>query len=93
MAWLLHEPRLIAEVPVFCISALEPLIKNSRTPESVSVGAVGLIVQLHHRLEVLIKSAIVLENQSEDSSENTPMLWEVCFVCLFVFALFLPCFC
>jgi hypothetical protein len=26
MAWLLHEPRLRAEVPVFCIVGLKPLL-------------------------------------------------------------------
>ena len=29
MAWLLHEPRLIAKVPVFCIIGVKPLLRNN----------------------------------------------------------------
>jgi hypothetical protein len=63
MAWLLHEPRLRAEVPVFCVVAIKPLLRNSKSPESVSVGAVQLLNHLHTRLEVLVK-----EDPEEDST-------------------------
>lgn len=52
MAWLLHEPRLLAKVPVFCILSINPLVKNTSAPLSVSVGAVRLLTHLHARLEV-----------------------------------------
>jgi hypothetical protein len=52
MAWLLHEPRLIAKVPVFCIIGVKPLLKNTAAPLSVSLGAVHLLTHLHSRLEV-----------------------------------------
>lgn len=52
MAWLLHEPRLVAKVPVFCIIGVRPLLKNPLAPLSVSVGAVHLLTHLHGRLEV-----------------------------------------
>ena len=52
MAWLLHEPRLIAKVPVFCIIGVKPLLRNSLAPLSVSIGAVHLLTHLHSRLEV-----------------------------------------
>ena len=52
MAWLLHEPRLRAEVPVFCVVGVKPLLCNHRAPVSVSVGAVQLLTHLHTRLEV-----------------------------------------
>jgi hypothetical protein len=52
MAWLLHEPRLRAEVPVFCIVGLRPLLRNVRAPVTVSMGAVQLLLHLHTRLEV-----------------------------------------
>lgn len=52
MAWLLHEPRLIANVPVFCIIAVKPLVRNKDAPTFVSIGAVRLLKYLHSRLEV-----------------------------------------
>jgi hypothetical protein len=52
MAWLLHEPRLRAEVPVFCVMAIRPLLRNKGAPLSVSIGAVQLLSHLHTRLEV-----------------------------------------
>jgi hypothetical protein len=52
MAWLLHEPRLVAKVPVFCIIGVRPLLRNPQAPLSVSVGAVHLLTHLHGRLEV-----------------------------------------
>ncbi|KAJ1390138.1 hypothetical protein B484DRAFT_439804, partial [Ochromonadaceae sp. CCMP2298] len=51
MAWLLHEPRLIAKVPVFCIIGVRPLVYNVHAPLSVSIGAVQLLMHLHSRLE------------------------------------------
>ncbi len=54
MAWLLHEPRLIAKVPVFCIIGVIPLLKNNKAPISVSIGAIHLLVHLHSRLDVKI---------------------------------------
>jgi len=52
MAWLLHEPRLLAKVPVFCIIGVKPLLRNGDAPLSVSIGAVHLLTHLHSRLEV-----------------------------------------
>jgi len=81
MAWLLHEPRLRAEVPVFCIVGLKPLLANVDVPVSVSVGTVHLLTHLHTRLEVL---AIDESEQKNNSSNNmnqdneTPALWESC---------------
>jgi hypothetical protein len=91
MAWLLHEPRLRAEVPVFCIVALKPLLLTSTAPLSVSTGAVQLLTHLHTRLEVLIKDGDSsapkkpsVDHGSEDSEENgahddddAPFIWEV----------------
>ena len=55
MAWLLHEPRLRAEVPVFCVVGIRPLLCSTGVPRIVSVGAVKLLTHLHMRLEVLVK--------------------------------------
>ena len=55
MAWLLHEPRLVAKVPVFCIIGVKPLLRNGDAPLSVSIGAVHLLTHLHSRLEVTYK--------------------------------------
>jgi hypothetical protein len=52
MAWLIHEPRLRGEVPVFSLSGVSPLMVNPRAHESVAVGAVHLLTHLHNRLEV-----------------------------------------
>ncbi len=52
MAWVLHEPRLVAEVPVFCLVGLKPLLTNDRAPVSVSVASAELLYHLHLRLEV-----------------------------------------
>ena len=76
MAWLLHEPRLRAEVPVFCVVAIKPLLRNPNAPISVSIGAVQLLSHLHTRLEVLVKD----ENEVDMGYDNsdTPVLWESC---------------
>lgn len=55
MAWLLHEPSLRAEVPVFCVQAIQPLLSNTSAPSSVAIGAIHLLLHLHHRLEVSIR--------------------------------------
>lgn len=70
MAWLLHEPRLRAEVPVFCVVAIKPLLRNAGAPESVSIGAVQLLSHLHSRLEVL----------TGNEKNDTPALWDQCWV-------------
>lgn len=75
MAWLLHEPRLRAEVPVFCIVGLKPLLCNIKAPVSVSIGAVHLLTHLHTRLEVLAQEEDV-DSQSNDA--DTPALLESC---------------
>merc|ERR1711871_99444 len=67
MAWLLHEPRLRAEVPVFCVVAIKPLLRNINAPVSVSVGAVQLLSHLHTRLEVLVKD----ENEVDMGYDNS----------------------
>lgn len=52
LAWLLHEPRLIASVPVFCVVAIQPLVTNTQAQSFVSLGAVSLLKYLHARMEV-----------------------------------------
>jgi len=67
MAWLLHEPRLRAEVPLICVSGIRPLVTNKYAPIAVSIGAVQLLMHLHGRVEVLATdAAIALSNQSVD---------------------------
>lgn len=80
MAWLLHEPRLIAKVPVFCIIGVKPLLRNNLAPLSVSIGAVHLLTHLHGRLEVLIKDEgddHATGDYDEHLDSETPVLWEV----------------
>lgn len=55
MAWLIHEPSLRAEVPVFCVQAIRPLLSNPSAPYSVATGAINLLLHLHSRLEVLVR--------------------------------------
>ena len=94
VAWLLHEPQLLASVPVFIVICIRPLLGNPRVPVSVSVGAVTLLCHLHSRLEVLISSddedaADVAEGTlsmagvsstalDRDHDSDTPVLWESC---------------
>ena len=78
MAWLLHEPRLRAEVPVFCVVAIKPLLRNTNAPMSVSVGAVQLLSHLHTRLEVLVKDETEEESEMGYDNSDTPVLWESC---------------
>jgi len=90
MAWLLHEPRLIAKVPVFCIISVRPLLRNANAPLSVSIGAVHLLSHLHSRLEVLIKDApgdgaagAMVDQDYDNGSlddDETPVLWESCWI-------------
>lgn len=88
MAWLIHEPRLRAEVPVFCVAGIRPLLRNLRAPVSVSMGGIHLLSHLHSRLEVLINESenarAAAENTStsdtSDSETDTPMLWESCWL-------------
>ena len=58
MAWLLHEPRLTAEVPLSIVVGLKPLLCNNHVPMTVSIGTVKLLISLHHRLEVIANSTI-----------------------------------
>ena len=94
VAWLLHEPRLLANVPVFIVICIRPLLGNPRVPVSVAVGAVTLLCHLHSRLEVLISnddedyvdiaegSLSMLGGSSlaldRDQDSDTPVLWESC---------------
>jgi hypothetical protein len=94
VAWLLHEPRLLANVPVFIVISIKPLLGNPRVPVSVSVGAVKLLCHLHSRLEVLISSddedyvdgagggggssAAATLAVDRDHDSDTPVLWESC---------------
>ena len=75
MAWLLHEPRLKAEVPVFCVIGLRPLLCNIKAPTSVSIGAINLLSHLHSRLEVLAK-----DDEDDVGDGETPALWESCWM-------------
>jgi hypothetical protein len=68
MAWLLHEPRLFASVPVFCIIAVKPLVYNKQAPIFVSTGAVKLLKYLHSRLEAIIHDSY---KTKEDKMNNT----------------------
>ena len=82
MAWLIHEPRLRAEVPVFCVAGIRPLLRNSRVPVSVSVGGVHLLSHLHSRLEVLATETETDSSMADmdgdgDMADDTPLLWEV----------------
>lgn len=78
MAWLLHEPRLRAEVPVFCVVAIKPFLRNASVPLPVSVGAVQLLSHLHSRLEVLVKDDCEEEAEAAYENNDTPVLWESC---------------
>lgn len=82
MAWILHEPRLVAEVPVFCLAGVKPLLCNSRIPASVSVAAAQLLYHLHLRLEVLVKDdGEGIDYLSSPANEaETPALWENCWL-------------
>ena len=73
MAWMLHDTRLRAEVPIFCVSAIKPLLRNSRAPLSVCLGAVRLL--LHERLEILVDSS-----EGTEDSPDAPSTWETCWV-------------
>lgn len=73
MVWLLHEPRLRAEVPVFCVVVIKPLLRSKGVPEAVSIGAVKLLMQLHTRLEILVK-----DKPDEGATEGKPVIWESC---------------
>jgi hypothetical protein len=79
MAWLIHEPNLRAEVPVFCVQAVIPLVLNPNAPDSVAIGALHLLLHLHGRLEVLLKDS-ESSLPSSSSSEGTPALWESCWI-------------
>ena len=77
MAWILHEPRMVAEVPVFCVCAIHPLLESRRSPITVSLGAIKLLYHLHLRLDVLVKSDTVI---FDDLDRDTPVLWESCWL-------------
>ena len=73
LAWLLHEPRLRAEVPVFCVVGIKPLLRSKGVPEAVSIGAVKLLLHLHTRLEILVK-----DKPEQESTESKSVIWESC---------------
>lgn len=70
IAWLLHEPRLLANVPVFIIIAIRPLLCNTRVPIPVSLGAINLVCHLHSRLEVLVPEDSV-DDSGDANGKNT----------------------
>ena len=88
MAWLLHEPRLRSEVPIFCIIAIKPIIFNSASPISVATGSVQLLNHLHSRLEILIDEELPQEDKQTREigsspvrpKTHTPILWESCWL-------------
>lgn len=67
MAWLIHEPSLRAEVPVFCVQAVRPLLTNTSAPSTVAMGAVHLLLHLHSRLEVCPKKSVVVRDECNGS--------------------------
>lgn len=92
MAWLIHEPRLRGEVPVFSLSGVRPLLTNSEAHASIAIGAIDLLTHLHSRLEVLVsiedensnsgisnkisRAADFAHNEMHDEN-NSSALWEV----------------
>lgn len=70
LAWLIHEPRLRAEVPMFCVRSVKPLLTNANAPLSVSMGGVQLLLHLHYRLEALFES-------TSPSGDTSVSLWRV----------------
>lgn len=89
LAWLLHEPRLIASVPVFCVIAIQPLVTNVHAQAFVSLGAVSLLKYLHTRLEGLVTdlSHAAGDDLEMDHANLDGGVWKVCDaspVCLFI---------
>ena len=77
IAWLLHEPRLRAEVPVSCVVGIKPLLNHTGVPSCVSVGAIQLLFHLHTRLEVLVtaESNVLPLGEHDEGQES---IWESC---------------
>jgi hypothetical protein len=91
--WLLHEPRLVANVPIFCIFAIKPLIVNQDAPATVNVGAIHLLMHLQIRLCSLLDGSTGTAHDSDDDEdyelvtrENPQLIWKVSFyTCIVVF--------
>lgn len=77
LAWLLYERRLQAEVPVFCVVGIKPLLNNNKVPTSISIGAVKLLSHLHTRLDVLVKDEGSSSNTTEEEDSDRSAVWEV----------------
>lgn len=67
MSWLLQEPRLVANIPVFSIIAIKPLITNAKCHTFVSEGAVQLMMYVLSRLEPVLQQ---MSEKSEDMSDD-----------------------
>jgi hypothetical protein len=84
MTWLLHEPRLKAEVPVFCVSGIRPLLQNAHLSASLSRGVIQLLMNLHDRLEVLVTEESIASSQVVDMDDQGNAVgggpWESCWV-------------
>ena len=78
LAWLLHEPRLRANVPLTVTQCVVPLVLNRRAPSTVSTGAVQLLLRLHERLEVFATDAAVARSAlpEQDAEHMSQTLWD-----------------
>jgi hypothetical protein len=88
MAWLLQEPRLVANIPVFSVTAIKPLIASTTCHQFVSEGAVQLTIYILSRLEPVLEQVSVNTNDDisddeddyceESFSEGSTLIWKVC---------------
>ncbi len=81
MSWLLQEPRLVANIPVFSVMALRPLVRNVKCVAFVSEGAIQLLLYMLSRLEPVLDQVVSTESEEEEEEEFAAdshwMVWKV----------------
>ncbi len=82
MSWLLQEPRLVANIPVFSVMALRPLVSIVKCVAFVSEGAIQLLLYMLSRLEPVLDQVVSTESEEEEEEEEFAadshwMVWKV----------------
>lgn len=81
LVWLLHEERLRAEIPIFCVHAIWPHLENAVSPLSIRLGCIQLLLLLHSRLEVIMNFPEIVASAGNSSGEEDDIemqsIWKV----------------
>lgn len=83
VVWILYEKTLVAEVPVFIIDCIYPLVVCTNVPRLVSLSAVDLCLYLHSRLVSLnLSQRQDMEDNEDEMTIHYDIVWLPIIHCL-----------